>query len=108
MALRDKQDQDVRDILGTMATILDKKASDYSNQIDRYSAFRDISEQVGRVRQLNLPDIDLVFLTFIYVKLQRLIELLQHPGSQIMNEPIEDTFIDLANYCVLWGAYHSE
>lgn len=108
MTLRQKQDADVSDILDTMRFILDKKAADYSNQIDRYSAFTGIAEQLQRVRQSNLPDVDMVFLLFIHVKLTRLIELLSRPGVDAQNESVDDTFVDLANYCVLWGAYHRE
>lgn len=55
-----------------------------------------------------MPDVDMVFLLFIHVKLTRLIELLSRPGVDAQNESVDDTFVDLANYCVLWGAYHRE
>lgn len=46
---------------------------------------------------------DKVYATIIGIKLARLIELLN--GKEPKNESVEDTFIDLANYVLLWGAY---
>ena len=48
-------------------------------------------------------DIDKVYVTLISTKLARLAVLL-NKGTIPKNESIEDSFIDLVNYCALWGS----
>lgn len=48
-------------------------------------------------------DIDKVYVTLITTKLARLATLLNKEGPP-KNESIYDSFVDLVNYCSLWGS----
>ncbi len=52
-------------------------------------------------------DIDKVYVTLISTKLARLATLLNKEGKP-KNESIEDSFIDLVNYCALWASKRIE
>jgi len=48
-------------------------------------------------------DIDKVYVTLITTKLARLAVLLSSSDTP-KNESIQDSFVDLVNYCALWGS----
>lgn len=48
-------------------------------------------------------DIDKVYVTLITTKMARLAVLLSS-GNEPENESIRDSFVDLVNYCALWGS----
>ena len=55
-----------------------------------------------------LPDgPDHVFATMIGIKLARLAELLSE-GKTPKHESVEDTFLDLSNYAVLWWTWRAQ
>ena len=85
--------------------ILKSKAEDYTsggaNSSSRYENFD---------RQMQLTswfknECDKVFMSLIAVKIARLSTLLN--GKEPKNESIEDSFIDLINYCALWAGYRT-
>lgn len=87
-------------ILEKMKEIHDRKSHDYSKDSDPFSNFKFSAELV---KHFNNP-IDQVFAGIIGIKLARLSELLN--GKEALNESADDTFVDLANYSALWGAYY--
>lgn len=83
--------------------IHDKKSHDYSQEDDPFSNFKRAAELASWFKSDN----DKVFVTLIGIKLARLAELFG--GKLPNNESIKDSFIDLSNYCLLWGSsYLSE
>lgn len=48
-------------------------------------------------------DIDKVYVTLITTKMARLATLLSS-DNELQNESIQDSFVDLVNYCALWGS----
>jgi len=80
--------------------IHDKKSHDYASDSNPFSNF----EQAASVANVTTHE---VFKVLIGIKLARLSELLTN-NKDPKNESIEDTFIDLANYCLLWGSYYAE
>lgn len=78
--------------------LLKSKSEDYTVS-DRYENFTRQKELISWFKS----DQDKAFVALIAVKLARLGSLLEHHEPN--NESIEDTFIDLINYCVLWGSY---
>lgn len=88
------------EILDKMREIHDRKSHDYAQDSDPLSNFKQAASVVENFKN----PIDQIFAGIIGIKISRLSELLN--GKEPKNESIEDTFIDLANYCVLWGAYY--
>lgn len=76
-----------------------KKNEDYASPTNPFSNF-DVSEYL--LSQFAY-DRDKVFICFIATKLARLSTLLNSKNKP-NNESIEDTFIDIANYILLWRA----
>ena len=74
-------------ILSNLEDTYKKKNSDYGNSVaDTYEKFGDIS-----------------FLTRITDKYNRILSLSSKGGTEeVKDEAIEDTILDLANYCLLW------
>lgn len=74
-------------ILSNLEDTYKKKNSDYGNSVgDTYQKFGDIS-----------------FLTRITDKYNRILSLSSKGGvEEVKDESIEDTILDLANYCLLW------
>lgn len=79
--------------------IHNKKSYDYASNNNPHSNFEFASEFAHNF--MSAPDH--TYATIIGIKIARLIELLN--GKEPKNESVEDTFIDLANYVLLWGAY---
>ena len=78
--------------------IHEKKLHDYAQDDNPFSNF----ERASDIANGTVNDI---FKVMIGIKIARLEELLEN-DKQPLNESIKDSFIDLANYCLLWGAYH--
>jgi len=78
--------------------LLKSKSDDYTSGLsDRYENFNRSKEVISWFKE----DIDKVFITLIATKLARLASLLDSKDPK--HESIEDTFVDLINYCSLWG-----
>lgn len=90
------------EILKKMQEIHDRKSHDYATEQDPMSNFK----RAGEITSWFSNPIDQVFAGIIGIKLARLAEL--RNGKLPKNESIQDTFLDLSNYCVLWYCYHEE
>lgn len=83
--------------LARMQETHDAKSHDYATTANPYANF-DFAQTL--VERFGEPQ-DQVFATMVAIKLARLGELLGR-GKTPKHESIEDTFLDLANYVVLW------
>lgn len=90
------------DLIGKMQEIHVKKNKDYSGDNDAFFNFDFTAKLVAYYKS----PIDQVFVSLIGIKLARLSVLLDGNAS-VNNEPIEDSFLDAANYMTLWGARRS-
>lgn len=74
-------------IVDHMSTTYRAKNSDYGDSVgDTYNKFGDIS-----------------FLVRISDKYNRLVSLTNNEqNQQVQDEKLEDTILDMANYCILW------
>ena len=85
-----------------MGEVHDAKSHDYAKDHNRYSNFEFAAQLADE-----FPDgPDRVFATMIGIKLARLAELLKNHKTP-KHESIEDTFLDLSNYGVLWWTWRS-
>lgn len=95
----DKKIDKFNTLLQKMKEIHDSKRKDYAGE--------DPLENFTRASVLNswfTNDTDKVYATLIGIKLARLANLLSNNQTP-NNESIEDTFIDLANYVLIWGTW---
>jgi len=91
------------DALRRMEETHDAKSHDYAKIENRYSNF----EFAAAIAD-EFPDgPDRVFATMLGIKLARLAELLSQ-GKDPKHESVEDTFLDLSNYAVLWWTWRSK
>jgi hypothetical protein len=91
------------DATAQMARVHDAKSHDYAKAENRYSNF-EFTAQIADA----FPDgPDRVFATMMGIKLARLAELLSQQKTP-KHESIEDTFLDLCNYGVLWWTWRSK
>lgn len=87
--------------LEQMKEIHIKKNKDYASEENPFSNF-DFSDLMMRM----FPDRHKTFVWPIATKLARLSSLLQS-GNIPNNESIEDSFVDIANYIILWKCDYS-
>jgi hypothetical protein len=86
-------------ILSRIQSIHEKKNEDYATDGKSYENF----ERASVIAAWFNDPIDKTFVTLIGVKLARL-AVLRNKKSDPNNESIEDTFLDLATYSILWAA----
>lgn len=86
------------ELLSNGAKLMKSKREDYSD-LGVHQNFERSESVIAWFKE----DIDKVFVTLISTKLSRLAVLLSKDGNP-KNESIEDSFIDLVNYCALWGS----
>ena len=91
---------EVLEILKKIETIHRLKNEDYADQNAQFENFERGEQLISWFKH----DQDKIFVGYIANKLARLATLLNKDGKP-NNESIEDTFIDLATYAILWGAY---
>lgn len=91
------------ELLDKMKLVHNRKSSDYAAINSPFENFDRSSWLASWFKN----DIDKTFAVLIGVKLARLATLLGKV-SKPNNESIADTFLDLANYCTLWAAYHAQ
>lgn len=97
---RDQLVQTVEVTYSKCLEIIDCKNKGYAVESDAFCNFRAISNITG------LPkDTDLCFLNHIGSKFTRLIGLVTGSSSIQNTESIEDTLVDLINYCAIYKAY---
>ena len=74
-----------------------KKNSDYANNDNPFFNF----DEVTKMASLFQNERDKTFAHFIANKFSRLANLL-NSDKDAKNESIQDSLIDMANYCILW------
>lgn len=89
-------------LLREIAALHEKKASDYAASGDPYSNFR----KAAQIAE-GFHGVDAVFATLIGVKIARIAELTQ-PGRSPKNESLDDSFVDLTNYCAIWASFRRD
>ncbi len=97
-----EQRQVAVEMLGDMEALLNRKAGDYATEEDTLSNFRFTGGVLAAAIRMGVQGTDLAFLALISTKLARLMVLLGKSGPP-NNESVRDTFVDLANYVVLWS-----
>lgn len=95
----------------TPEELMDKGKSLLKSKGDDYTEDREKNRYQNFERQAILTnwfthEQDKAFVALIAVKLARLSALLNTDKAP-NNESIEDTFIDLVNYCSLWGGFRT-
>lgn len=90
-------------LMDELKALHDKKAADYANEANRFANF----ERSAEISSWFSDPIDKVFTTLIGVKLARIAELTQ-PGRKVNNESLDDSFVDLTNYCAIWTSYRRD
>lgn len=88
-----------KELMEKCGTILLKKGNDYATA-DRLSNFKEAGALV------NLPP-HLVAITMAAIKMSRIKSLTQS-GLTPENESVEDSWLDLINYCILGYMCHKE
>lgn len=90
---------EVAEVLSEIKSIHEKKNLDYSTPGNHYENF----ERSSLLMSWFHHDIDKAFVSLIGTKLARLAVLL-NSGKGPENESIDDSFLDLCTYCILWKA----
>ena len=86
-------------LLSKIQSIHEKKNEDYTTEGKNYENF----ERAAIIASWFSDPIDKVFAIHIGTKLARLAAL-RSQGKKPNNESIDDTFLDLATYAVLWAS----
>jgi len=89
------------DTLQDMLELTKKKNADYSWQEDAFSSFK-------LVEKLWVCDTETWFITRMTDKMSRLNNLLKSWQQKVLDEKIEDTLLDLANYAIIMKLYLEE
>lgn len=92
-----------KELLDQISALHEKKASDYATDVDPYSNFR----FAALLSEGFEHEVDRVFATLIGVKLARIQELTKN-GRTPKNESLDDSFVDLTNYCAIWASYRRD
>lgn len=93
--------KEVTDLLEKIRTIHERKNEDYAAPGKQFENFERASTLIAWFNS----DADKTFVNHIATKLARLATLLNSNNAP-NNESIEDSFLDLATYCILWGSFH--
>lgn len=87
------------DTFKNMSEITRKKNADYTgNGGDAFNNFT-------RVEVLGIASTEQGFLTRMNDKFSRIISFMQNGELQVKDESVDDTLLDLANYCLLMAGY---
>ena len=85
--------------LESMSRIAKAKNADYTGgSDDPFSNFR-------QVESLGIASTEQGFLTRMVDKVARISSFVKQGTLQVKDESVEDTLLDLANYCILMAAY---
>lgn len=90
----------VKELLDKIQAIHDRKNADYAEG-GPYENF----ERSAMLMSWFKHDQDKAFVNLIGTKVARLATLL-NTAREPNNESIEDSFLDLCTYCVLWSTFH--
>src|SRR5690606_34763120 len=88
-------------LLDEIKEIHSKKNADYASQDNQFENFTRAAYLISWFNN----DADKTFVNHIATKLARLATLLNSKNAP-NNESIEDSFLDLATYCILWASYY--
>jgi len=91
---------EVMNILERIKTIHQAKNEDYAAVGSPFENF----DRSAHLSSWFNADSDKSFAVLVATKLARLATLLNNKGKKPNNESITDSFLDLATYCILWGA----
>jgi len=94
---------EVINLLEKIKSIHRKKNEDYAASGTPFENF----ERSSLIASWFNQDCDKSFIILIGVKLARLANLLSKKNEP-NNESIEDSFLDLCTYCILWAAFRSK
>jgi hypothetical protein len=90
---------DIRTLFDSCLALSYAKRQDYTSGIDYHENFKRSEE----IQSWFNKDEDKPYVVLIATKLARLASLLGVVDRVPINEPIEDSFKDLINYCALWA-----
>lgn len=76
-----------------------KKNADYAG------SGGDAFNNFTRIETIGVATTEQGFLTRMFDKFSRIISFMQNGELQVKDESVEDTLLDLANYCVLMAGY---
>lgn len=93
-----------KEILDKAASLQVLKGQDYNTDLNS-NKFENF-ERSGLLASWFKDPVDIAFAVLIGTKLARLSALLSNDRGP-NNESIEDSFVDLTNYCALWGGYRT-
>lgn len=88
-----------RDMCDRMVGITERKNSDYTG--DSGDPFFNFT----RVEAIGISSTEQGFLTRMFDKFARITTFVQKGVLQVQDESVEDTLLDLANYCILMAGY---
>jgi hypothetical protein len=88
-----------KDTFNKLISITEKKNADYAGKGG--DAFNNFT----RVEMLGIATTEQGFVTRMTDKLSRIISFMQNGELLVKDESVEDTLLDLANYCVLMAGY---
>lgn len=89
------------EMLQQMKDIHEKKNADYAAPTNPFENF----ERSGEIASWFKNNVDKSFTILIGTKLARLATLLSSERAP-NNESVDDSFLDLSTYCVLWASYY--
>jgi hypothetical protein len=88
-----------RDCCDKMVEITQRKNADYTSGSD------DPFFNFTRVEAIGITETERGFLTRMFDKLSRIVTFVNKGVLQVKDESVEDTLLDLANYCILMAGY---
>lgn len=88
-----------RECCDRMVAITAAKNADYT------SGSEDPFFNFTRVEAMNIAETERGFLTRMMDKVSRIVTFVNKGVLQVKDESIEDTLLDLANYCILFAGY---
>lgn len=87
------------EVFDKLKALTRKKNTDYAgNGGDAFNNFT-------RIEAIGVATTEQGFLTRMFDKFSRVISFMQNGELQVKDESVEDTLLDLANYCVLMAGY---
>lgn len=101
---RDRLLEYMEDRTTKMLAICKAKNADYAGA----NAEQDPFANFARVEALGICKTEVGFLTRMTDKLCRIASFVAKGELMVKDESVEDTLLDLANYCLLLGAYFAE
>lgn len=89
-------------------SLIEKKNSDYAGEQDPFKNFKLFEFIIKGVDISTCDRTQLAMLVRIIDKIQRVANLLSEDKAKVNDESIEDTLLDIANYCHIMLAYRKD